>query len=176
VFETVFLAEHPSPASRGTTPPSLKHQMLVQCIRLTTSSLAFVRLPMLRAEAPPSSPEPSRPPWFHVERRRPLRTETPLVGALQPPSSADGKVSRSRANGELHAAELDRARLGYPPQACLEPALRRPSRARAASLMSRGCEPCDAGVRAWPRIRAGVQRGSEPRPCTGPEQSTAHLL
>jgi len=128
VFETGFLAD--SLASRGTTPRSLKLQMVVQRLRLTTSSLAFVRLPMLRPSPAPSSPEPSRPPWFHVERRRPLARGPPFGRRAPAPVPDRWTVSRSRANGELHASKLDRAHLGCRPQACLKAAFRRTARAR----------------------------------------------
>ena len=168
MFETGFLAEHPSLASTGTTPRSLTLQMLVQRIRLTTNSLAFVRIPMLRPrphlQALSAVARPGITPWFHVEQRRPLARISPC-----PASSAADRASARTANSTPQG--LGRPHHGYPVAACLEAAFLRPTMAQPESLEA--CENWTHG--SWPltsteiRCRRVPGRGAQPpyRPRSG---------
>jgi hypothetical protein len=136
--------EHHTAASRAPDP---------YAVPTTQDELTRVWAPsdVQETEPAPSSPEPTRPPWFHVERRRPLACGDPFRRRAPARSQTDGTVSRGRGNSELHASKLDRPHLGHP-QACLE--LSAELREHAGSVMSRGCEGGNAASLASTRAAA----------------------
>jgi len=105
--------------------------MLVQRLPLTTSSLAFVRLPMLRRRLARSGPERS---LAGVPRGTPVtpRTEISFSARPSPALSAADRASARTANSTPQ--KLGRPHCGYPVAPCLEAALLRPTMAQSESL------------------------------------------
>jgi len=102
--------------------------------RTTHGELTGVRAPSnaqpsphLRALTPVARPGITA--WFHVERRRSLARATPFGRRAPAPVPDRWTVGRSRAKGELHASELDRAHVGLSAES-LPRTFRRPARPR----------------------------------------------